>query len=796
MKIHFTILLYSLFLPGVLTGEMNGLITDDVLFPPDYNNLAPPEQVGSTYDDPVFGTTIKRLTKCDDIAGDVLGGYFVNSEICYFNYNGSYFIAQENDTIDSPTGEYLISTFLFDGQTGERLKYIGRGSIRNWWIRWAISDHYTLNGETVYFDPVYHFYAYKLNEIRLYDVRDMSYVLLHTFDEYTGLNPAGGEGDLSDDGRFWVLSGDEQDLFVYDLVNDVKYPTTPFDIGNLGCHGGPGVDYATMSPGGDYVIVAWGTTPALNEQYHGIEVYDKNWNYIRQLYPGIVHWEVGIDYFGNEVIYTAAGYDFTEIYEPYGITPSDLISINIKDGSMRLLKKIDKWAHLMFSSRNMHSPEYAYVSYEDRYESVGEWYPFWGEIIEVPTDGSQAVRRLLHHRAWKNGDEIDKYYQPDINVNRQGTKMMYRSNYINQIGDLYFFDIGERNDHLKDSGLIDGPGSYSFLPEAAGTQGHQIDAEWIKVTGSGEIIVEEFVRPPFEPVSPNHINCRWKMTAAQTLSNQQIRLTFHYTDNDVSGLNENDLRMYRYSGETWQYVGGVINADENTITISTDSLGEFAIFEHEYPTITVKVILEGLYHADSLTMHSSWQESGELPARAPYADQRLKTLNPDNVVDWVSLELRAQAGGPAVFQRSFLLRKDGYLSEPDGHTTELTLPNVPGGNYYLLIRHRAHINVMNADMLSLSPTTTASWDFTSGGQTCYGTSQLKQVAENTWAVLGGDFNQDHKITTQDAVLYQNSKNNGAVTYSVCDVNGDGAIDQNDFNIWHQNARDGGMSNVP
>jgi len=796
MKIHLIILLFSLFLPATLFAEMNGLITDEVLFPPDYNNLAPPELVGGTYDDPVFGTTIKRITKCDDIGSVVLGGYFTNSEICYFNCDGSYFVAQENDTIDSPTGEHLISTFLFDGQTGERLQYLGRGSIRNWWIRWAISDHYTLDGQTVYFDPVYHFYAYKLNEIRLYDVRDMSYVVLHTFDEYTELNPAGGEGDVSNDGRFWVLSGDEQDLFVYDLVNNVKYPTTPFDIGYLGCHGGTGVDYATMSPSGDYVVVAWGTTPALNEQYHGIEVYDKNWNYIRQLYPGIVHWEVGTDYFGNEVIYTAAGYDFTEIYDPYGITPSDLISINIEDGSMRLLKEIGKWAHLVFSAGNMHNPDYMYVSYEDRYESVGEWYPFWGEVIEVATDGSGAVRRLLHHRAWKNGDEIDKYYTPDINVNRQGTKIMYRSNYINQVGDLYFFDIGGRNDHLQDSGFIDGPASHSFLPEAVGTQGHQIDAEWIQVNGSGEVTVEEFVRPPFEPISPNYVNCRWRMTAAQTLSNQQIRLTVHYTDTDVSGLNEGDLRMYRYSSGTWQYVGGVIDAEANTMTISTDSLGEFAIFEHEYPTITAKIILEGLYNTDSLAMHSSWPEADELPARSPYADQRLNTLSPNNVVDWVSLELRSQADGPTVFLRSFLLRKDGFLSEPDGQTTELTLPNLADGSYYLLIHHRAHIDIMSADMLSLSTTSTATWDFTTGLQTCYGASQMKEVTTNTWAVLGGDFNQDRRITTRDAVLYQNSKNNGTVAYSVCDVNGDGAIDQSDFDIWHENASDGGMSNVP
>ncbi|MDZ7725637.1 MAG: hypothetical protein U5R06_23140 [candidate division KSB1 bacterium] len=516
MKKHFILLivLWSLSLYG-----QYGLISDDPLPPPDYDTLAPPEFPGESYTDPVFSTPVTRMTKCDTLAGDYLGGYFANSEMCYWNIDGSYFLAQENDTVDSYNGDHLISTFIYDGETGERLDYLGRGEIRNWWIRWSITGQYSDNGQAVTFDPKYHFYAYSGNQVLLYDMRDIDNpVVLRTFDEYTEIDNAGGEGDVSDDGRYWVLSGDDEELFVYDLIEDIKYPATTFDIGVLGCRGGVGVDYATISPNGDYVIVSWGTEPALNQQFHGIEVYDKNWNYVHQIYPGIVHWETGIDHLGHQVIYTAAGYDFQEIYDPYGISPSDLISINIETGEMRQLESIPKWAHLVFSANNsIRSREYMYVSYQDRVESLGQWYPFWGEIIQVPTDGSGATRRLVHHRARDNGDRISKYYTPDINVNRQGSKIVFRSNYINQIGDLYWFETGYREDHLVDEVLIAENTLYSLQPTAGAYTGHQLEANVADRQGNGILRVDEIQRPPADPVTDSYMNTQWRIRFQEPL---------------------------------------------------------------------------------------------------------------------------------------------------------------------------------------------------------------------------------------------------------------------------------------
>jgi len=438
---------------GLYAGDMVGVISDDVIKPPDLHTFYPPAGAGSSYIDPAFGTRIVRVTDNSHFGTFVLGGYMGNSEICYFNKDGSYFIAEENET---ETGTRAVATFLYNGATGARIRMLGLSNtyIRPYWLRWALADRYKKNGQYVTFDPNTHFYKYHDNELRLYDVDDLdNYVVLHKFSEYNEIGPAGGEGDISGDGRYWVLDGDGREMFAYDLIDDVKLPVSTFDLGSLGSKGGNvGVDYGAISPRGDYIIVAWGTDAGINKRYAGIELYDKNWNFIRQLHPSIVHWEVGVDAFGDEVIYTVVTHDFPEFFAPCGAKPGDIVSVRMSDGNQRLLKAVPIWAHMAITSCNyVANGDYIYVSYHRRSEEPDKlWSPFWDEIIEVPTDGSQQVRRFLHHYSHYVTGQSTKYYQPDAVVNRQGTKVVYRSTYNNGIGDLYLFDVGTRGTDESD----------------------------------------------------------------------------------------------------------------------------------------------------------------------------------------------------------------------------------------------------------------------------------------------------------------------------------------------------------
>ncbi len=435
-------------------ADMVGVSSADVSIAPDLHTFNRPSGAGSSYIDPAFGTRITRITDNTQFGTFVLGGYLGNSEICYFNKNGSYFIAEENET---ESGTRAVATFLYDGQTGERIRMLALSNtyIRPYWVRWALADRYKKNGRYISFDPNTHFYKYHDNELRLYDINDLdNYIVLHKFTEYNEIGPAGGEGDLSGDGRFWVLDGDGKELFAYDLIDDVKYPASTFDLGSLGSKGGNvGVDYAAISPSGNYIVVSWGTDPGINRRYAGIELYDKNWNFIRQLHPSIIHWAMGIDAFGDEVIYTVVTHDFPEFFAPCGGKAGDLVSVRMSDGHQILLKDIPIWAHLEIASSNyLTSGEYIYVGYHRRSEDVDKlWSPFWDEIIEVPTDGSREVRRFLHHYSHYVEGKSMKYYQPDPMINRQGTKLIYRSTYNTGIGDLYMFDVGTRSTDQNDN---------------------------------------------------------------------------------------------------------------------------------------------------------------------------------------------------------------------------------------------------------------------------------------------------------------------------------------------------------
>ncbi|MDZ7315893.1 MAG: fibronectin type III domain-containing protein [candidate division KSB1 bacterium] len=466
--------LFFAFLSAAAFGvDMIGISNDNLILPPNLNTFNPPRGAGSSYVDPAFGTTIIRVT--DNLAYNqfVLGGYYGNSEICYFNKDGSFFIALEN-VLDQ--GRPKPALFLYDGSSGKRLRMLaGPGSgLDPYFIRWALADRYVSAGKTYTFDPNRCFYFVTGNEIRLYDIDNMNaFRVLRRFSEYQKVSTAGGEGDLSFDGRFWVLDGDGRELFVYDLINDVKYKPSTFDLGSLGSKGGEvGVDYAVISPRGNYVIVSWGTDPGIGKRFAGIELYDKEFNFIRQLHPSIVHWDTGIDAAGDEVIFSVVTHDFPQFFASCGATPGDIVSVRLSDGRPKLLKDIPMWAHMTISACNtLTNGEYIFLSYQNRSSNpISLWSPFWDEVFAVKTDGSQQVKRFVHHRSHYVEGQSAKYYQPDAMVNRQGTRVLYRSTYNTGIGDLYLFSTVPRDAEPSDRtppnppvGLRQGIATYSSI---------------------------------------------------------------------------------------------------------------------------------------------------------------------------------------------------------------------------------------------------------------------------------------------------------------------------------------------
>ena len=382
------------------------------IIPPEFGSFEPPAEVGGSFTDPVFGTVVTRMTVAREERRTM--AEVTNSEISYFNADGSLFFG----------GDEWGKGCIFDGRTGAVVRQLEGGEFRPWNIRWSAEPR--------------KFYQYADNELRLVDADDLSSEVIHRFDEYATIGPAGGEGDVSDDCRYWLLDGGGSEMFVYDLVERTKGPVSPFPVDFRA------IDYATVTSSGDYVVVLWRANGF--DRYQGTELYDREWNFQRQLAPWCSHLEFAYDAEGQEIMVCAAGFQAEQFTGPAGVRPGDIIAIRLSDGHVSTLLTMPKWCHQMYSTCNsLATPQYIYMALSDRgFDPAETWFPYYGEILEIPVDGSQQIRRLLHHRSHDLEGVMPKATQPDFCINRQGDRIIFKSNFGSAKTDLYIFEVTPR----------------------------------------------------------------------------------------------------------------------------------------------------------------------------------------------------------------------------------------------------------------------------------------------------------------------------------------------------------------
>ncbi|MDZ7725636.1 MAG: hypothetical protein U5R06_23135 [candidate division KSB1 bacterium] len=275
----------------------------------------------------------------------------------------------------------------------------------------------------------------------------------------------------------------------------------------------------------------------------------------------------------------------------------------------------------------------------------------------------------------------------------------------------------------------------------------------------------------------------------------KCRLTLHYTDDDVNGLDESRLAFFRYQNMTWQYVGGAATSSDNKLVIDLDQPGLYAVFEESLPRLNLRLFLEGLT-VQAEQMQSVWAVNDNLPQISPYADQRLAVSVSADIVDWVSVSLRTAADGPDVWQRSYLLNTDGHVVDPIRESQPIRLPELVPGDYYAVIRHNAHLTFMSANSTAIVNSPVSTFDFSSSENSAYGSNAMKQMFNQTWASIGGDFNQDGLLNSLDYVQFYNAKHTADPAYNRHDISGDGVINYADRDIWLQNASQNYRSRVP
>ena len=158
--------------------------------------------------------------------------------------------------------------------------------------------------------------------------------------------------------------------------------------------------------------------------------------------------------------------------------------------------------------------------------------------------------------------------------------------------------------------------------------------------------------------------------------------------------------------EMWEFFGGSATGELVLTGEPYDQLNVIlqgsSIEALPYVLTQIKTYLEGAYDSEGI-MQTDLYDSDNLPLESPYSDGRTASSIPNQIVDWIYVELRDVLNGGSVASKSFFLRNDGFITDLDGLTTNLRFDEVSSGYYYILLKHRNHLAVMSSDSIYLGP---------------------------------------------------------------------------------------------
>ena len=211
---------------------------------------------------------------------------------------------------------------------------------------------------------------------------------------------------------------------------------------------------------------------------------------------------------------------------------------------------------------------------------------------------------------------------------------------------------------------------------------------------------------------------------------QNIVDTFYQVNS--GSLNGNQSYYWRVSSTNCAATSGYSNPIFHFTTLQTISVGS-------------RILLEGFYNGSTM------------------------------VQDTVRIYLASSTGTHQIIDSTL-----AFLSPTGTDTSSFT--HAPNGSYYLVIKHRNHLETWSALPVAMSTGNTVAYDFTTAQNKAYG-NNLKQVG-SAWVIYGGDINQDGTIDPDDYTLFKTQY--GRDGYIPSDLNGDTFADGNDLLILYSN----------
>ena len=223
-----------------------------------------------------------------------------------------------------------------------------------------------------------------------------------------------------------------------------------------------------------------------------------------------------------------------------------------------------------------------------------------------------------------------------------------------------------------------------------------------------------------------------------------------------------------------------------------------------YLELDLKVFLQGPYEAGQKRMHATIKNFldvetafAELPAKK-YGDAKYWAVQPSafaaELVDFLVIELRTSTSPSSlVMRRVALLMGDGKVRGFDGSALP-RFSGVPVGKYYVVVRHRNHLDVMSAAPVTFAADGTATYDFTKSASAAYGTGGQVQIESGVYGLYTGDMDASGSVDATD-IFNVWSFQNGYAGYRTADLDLSGFVNAFDFiKLWLPNS--GRRTNVP
>jgi hypothetical protein len=171
----------------------------------------------------------------------------------------------------------------------------------------------------------------------------------------------------------------------------------------------------------------------------------------------------------------------------------------------------------------------------------------------------------------------------------------------------------------------------------------------------------------------------------------------------------------------------------------------------DHPEVQAKIFLKGPYNASTDLMDT--ELTPDIPLVQPYVyppfsyfgSEQLAAV-PAGMVDWVLVELRSNAAGPAIDRSAAVLMQDGAIM--DTNLSDFVRFNdiVPLQNYYIVVYHRNSLPVMSAGPVEVP--NTELYDFPDTlNYPSYGYAKRAQIElePGVYGLISGDINNDGKV---------------------------------------------------